>query len=224
MGARKSPKSWLDRSVAVPTWTSRSPGAFGSAPAAAQPQHLAAGRRAAAREAPARQADVAREPLDSGERHEVAGDGALPEEHDRRRPGQPDVHEPAAHLAVERRVRLRRADGDAEPDGAHRARGGGDPLDRLRDTPVLRDLRAGEDADEDRRSDGDADRREQRSRRPPPDPPPGERDDVGGRSRAAAPPGFLGHGLRPCRERRGPVFRPPPRRNTTRSARTTADR
>ena len=32
VGARKSPKSWLDRSVAVPTCTSRSPGAFGRAP------------------------------------------------------------------------------------------------------------------------------------------------------------------------------------------------
>ena len=59
------------------------------------------------------------------------------------------------------------------------------------------------------------------------DPAPREADDVEAalaRLRAVAMPGVVGQRLRPCRERRGPVSRPPPRRSTRRSARTTAGR
>ena len=91
--------------------------------------------------------------------------------------------------AVERRVGLRGADRHAEPDGADRARGGGDALDRLRDAAVLRDLRAREDADEHGRPDRDPAGREQRARGAPPHAPPGERDHVRARDLIARPAG-----------------------------------
>ena len=195
---------------------------------AAQPQHLAAFRCALAGQMPARQPDVAAKPLHARERDEMARDGALAEEDDRGRAWQADIRQPLANVAVERPVRLVVADRDSEPDSPHRARCGRDPLDRLRDAPVLGDLRAGEDADQDGRPDRDPAGGEQRAGRPAPHAAPGEADDVDAcprsASAAAAMPGVVGQGLRPCRGRRGPVCRPPPRRSTRRSARTTAGR
>ena len=228
VGARKSPKSWLDRNVPVPTSTIRRPGAFGSVPL---PRSRSTSQRSGVHSRgrwPLVSTDVAAEPFDARERDEMAGDGALAEEDDWGRAWQPDLRQPLANVAVERRVRLVVADGDAEPDRPHRARCGRDPLHRLRDAPVLGDLRAGEDADQDGRPDRDPAGGEQRPGRPAPHAAPGEPDDVEGcprsASAAAAMPGVVGQGLRPCRGRRGPVCRPPPRRSTRRSARTTAGR
>ena len=60
------------------------------------------------------------------------------------------------------------------------------PLDGLRDAPVLRDLGAGEHADQHGRPDRDPDGGEQRSRRAPADPAPGQSDDVQRRPHAVA--------------------------------------
>ncbi len=123
VGARKSPKSWLERSVAVPTSTRRRPGASGSAPRAAQAKHLAARRRAPARQAARSSAGRARRARRRrARRDEVAGDGALAEEDD----------EPSGRAARALRADARASsssagyaspspDRDAEPDGANRA-------------------------------------------------------------------------------------------------------
>ena len=141
MGARKSPKSWLDRSVAVPTWTRCSPGASGRLPLPSEPQDLASRRRATSREPAARQPDVRPESLDAGEQDEVTGDGALAKQHNRIRTVEVEAAQRRAHLPVYRRIPLVGADGDAEPHRPHRARGGGDSLHGLRDAAILRDLR-----------------------------------------------------------------------------------
>ena len=92
----------------MPTLTSRSPGAFGSVPV---PRSSSTSQRAGVQargQASARQLDVRREPLDAGERDEVAGDRALAEEDDRRRArGARCSSSFARTVAVERGVRLR---------------------------------------------------------------------------------------------------------------------
>ena len=148
----------------MPTCTSRSPGASGSAPV---PRSRSTSQRAGvhvARQPTARQVDVRGEPLDACERDEVAGHGALAEEDDRGRAGEPESGELRAGGLVEPRIGLVGADGNAEPDGAHRPGGGRDSLDCLRDAPVLRDLGAGKDADQDGRPDRDPDGCEKRPR------------------------------------------------------------
>ena len=58
VGARKSPKSWLERSVAGPDLDEPQPGRVRQRARAAHAQDLAARRRASARQPPAREADV----------------------------------------------------------------------------------------------------------------------------------------------------------------------
>ena len=162
------------------------PGRVRQRAGAAQEQHLAAGGRAFTREASARQVDVRRETLHAGERDEMPCDGALAEEHDGRRSGKADAFELRPHGCVDRGIGLRSTDRDAEPHRPHRARRRRDPVDRLRDAPVLRDLRPGEHADQHRRPDRDPDSGEERSGRAAAHSAEGETDDVEGRPHAVA--------------------------------------
>ena len=205
-------------SVAVPTSASRSPGASGSLPAPRRrttSQRCGVQRRGSRplvrRTCDARPSTPAREtkrPATVLSRNRTIRVG----------PGSPRPGEPRADRGVERRVDLLGADGHPK-HGANRARGRGgcDRPPERRSGPG--DLRAGENSDEHGRPDGDPARREQGTRGAPPHTPPGERDDVERRSRLAAMPAAVGQGVRPCRERRGPVARRPPTRSTRRSAR-----
>jgi len=80
-----------------------------------QEQDLAAGRGAAARQAPAREPDVWCEPVDACDRDVVARHRALTEEDDGRRPRQAEGAELRTHGRIECAIRLGRSDRDAEP-------------------------------------------------------------------------------------------------------------
>ena len=112
VGARKSPKSRLDRSVAVPTSHEPQPRCVREPAAAPQAHDLAALRRAAAGQPSARQPDVRREAVDAGEGDEAPGDGALPEQDDPRRAREPDDRRASSRpwrRAPDRPARRRRA-------------------------------------------------------------------------------------------------------------------
>ena len=67
-----------------------------------------------------------------------------------------DVLERGAGAALEHGLRLVALAGNAEPDRPHRPRAVRDPLDRLRDGPILGDDSAGTAADDDRGARRDA--------------------------------------------------------------------
>ena len=86
---------------------------------------------------------------------EDAGDRALAEEDEPRRLAVHRVAERRAGAALEERLRLVALPGQAEPDRPHGALALRDPLDRLRDCPVLRDDDARAAAEHDRGAGGD---------------------------------------------------------------------
>ena len=138
---------------------------------APQPEHLAALRPALARQTAGADVHPAAEPLDAAEARELPRDRRLAEEDDGGAGRQVDVRQRSAHARVERGLWLAALTGDAEPDGADRARAVRDALDRLRQRAVLGDRRRDLDADEERRADCDA-----------------EDDDEAGAARPAEPP------------------------------------
>ena len=86
--------------------------------------------------------------LDRRDADELPGYRALAEQDQRRRSLELDPGEGVVDIAVERREALVRIAGDDEPDGAHGALRGRDPLDRERGRAIRRDGHACENAGE----------------------------------------------------------------------------
>ena len=145
-------------------------GWMGQPPLAAQAQHLAAHRRAGMRQTPGPQGHPVPEPLDSAEAREGACNRRLAEEDERGRGSIDGVPERDAGTALERGLRLVALGGNAEPDRPHRAAPFRNPLDGLRDGPILRDERAGAASEDDGRACGDPEHDQDDGGAAPPEP------------------------------------------------------
>jgi hypothetical protein len=158
---RKSPYSWRERSVAVPTSTRRSPPVLGSAPLPRSRSTSHPISRAGPRRATGAHDHVRSDPVDRGDPDEPARNGALPEEDARRGTFEPDACERLVDGALEAGETLGPIARDPEPHGAYRPGGRRDVLDRARRRAVGGDRDAGKDTGQHRCSDDEPEGRDQ---------------------------------------------------------------